>query len=146
MKMRIVRKVENVDKSKVITVYADRQCFERLRCKIITEDGKEIILNLRGISLKDGDVFETDEGTLVMIKRKPEEVLAFSLNDPIEAFKLGFELGNMHMRVMLNNNEVTISTEMGKELLLEKLKEYKPYIKKEIFIPNLEPTVVMINF
>ncbi|BDC18872.1 hypothetical protein [Acidianus sp. HS-5] len=145
----LVRKVGNekdFKAEKVTTIYADRQCFERLRCKIITEDGKEMILNLRGTSLNDGDIFETDEGTLVKIKRKPEEVIAFSLNDLIEAFKLGFEIGNMHMRVMLKNNEVTISTEMGKDLLLQKLREYKPYTKREVFIPNLEPTVVMINF
>lgn len=147
--MRLIKKVGNekeLGTNNVTVVYADRQCFERLRCKIITEDGKEIIVNLRGISLNDGDIFETDEGKLVLIKRKPEEVIAFSLKDLTEAFKLGFELGNMHMRVMLRNNEVIIPTDMGKELLLEKLKEYKPYTKKEVFIPNLEPTVVMINF
>ena len=147
--MILVRKLGNEKDLKVeniTTVYADRQCFERLRCKIITDDGKEIIVNLRGTSLNDGDIFETDEGVLVKIKRKPEEVIAFSLNDPIEAFKLGFEIGNMHMRVMLKDNEAMISTEMGKDLLLQKLREYKPYTKREVFIPNLEPTVVMINF
>ncbi|AWR93655.2 hypothetical protein [Acidianus brierleyi] len=129
----------------LIEAYVDRQCFERHRCKIKV-DNKEISVNMLGIPLKDGDVLVTDEGYIVILRLKEESVLSFKLNELEKSFKLGYEIGNLHLRIMLKDNEVIIPTEIGIDYLLQKFKDYNPKLKKEKFLPNIEPTAVVISF
>jgi urease accessory protein len=129
----------------LIEVYADRQCFERHRCKIRIEN-KEISINMLGVPLKDGDVLVTDEGYIIILRLKDEKVISFKLDELERSFRLGYEIGNLHLRVMLKGDEVIIPTEVGIDYLLQKFKDYNPKIKKEKFIPNVEPTAVVISF
>jgi urease accessory protein len=128
------------------TVEVDRVYAERGKCKGRTERGEDVFINLKRSSIDDGDVFQTDEGYIIVIKLKEENVLKFTLNDPVIAFKLGYAIGNYHLRVMLINNEVYI-LDMG-EYLFEKFKEYSPKRDRIVFKPNLELPVsdVVISF
>ena len=129
-------------------VKVPRDCIERGRCRVKTEKGEEVIINMKGVPINDGDVLEADNGMLILIELKEEKVLEFELKDPIEAFKLGFALGNYHMRVMLEGNKVYISAELGEKFLLERFKDYNPTVKEIQFKPNLEIPVntVVIDF
>jgi len=131
---------------RVVKVYRD--CLEKGRCRIKTDNGDEVIINLKGIVLDDGDVLETDKGVLVLVRLKEEKVLEFSLENPIEAFKLGFAIGNFHMPVMLVGDKVYISAEIQPQFLLERFKEYTPKLKEIVFKPNLQVPVstVVIDF
>ena len=125
--MIFAKKVEKVDDKEVKIIEVDRRALEFGRVVI---EGQ--VVNIRG--LKDGDVFEA-LGKYWKIKQKEEKVLHFKLTDPITAFKLGFAIGNFHIRAMLVDNDVYIPTDLNLE---EELKDFNPEVKEMKFTPNLE--------
>ena len=157
--MMVVRKLGRKDELKSVVekaqkngllrvVKLSRECIEKGRCRGKTDRDEDVVINLRGVPLNEGDILEADNGFLILIQLKEERVIEFELKDPVEAFKLGFALGNYHMRVMLQGNKVYISAELGEEFLLERFREYNPQVKEVVFKPNLELPVspVVIDF
>mgnify|MGYP001772582043 CR=1 FL=1 len=131
---------------RLMKVKVPRDCFERGRCRV-KADGEEVIINVKGTRLDDGDVLEADNGKLVLLELREEKVLEFELGDPIEAFKLGFTIGNYHMRVMLEGNRAYISAEIGEGFLMERFKGFGPKLKEMKFRPNVElPVNVVVDF
>ena len=127
--MIFAKKVEKVDSEREVHILeVDRRSLEFGRVIIDNQ-----VVNIRG--LKDGDVFEA-LGRYWRVKQKEEKVLHFKLDDSETAFKLGFAIGNFHIRVMLVNDEVYIPADM--QNLEEELKDFRPEVKEIKFTPNLE--------
>lgn len=141
--------VEKAQKNGLLRIVKlSRECIEKGKCKSKTNLNEDVVINLKGVPLNEGDILEADNGLLILVELKEEKVIEFELKDPIEAFKLGFALGNYHMRVMLQGGKVYISSELGEEFLLERFKEYNPKVRELVFKPNLELPVspVVIDF
>ncbi|QKR00686.1 hypothetical protein GWK48_10070 [Metallosphaera tengchongensis] len=132
--------MENVKRLDVAPVGAqvkdlevDRISLSKGRVRIRCEDG-EHVLNLRG--LRDGDYFMWRNSVYRLMQSK-ERVLKFTLKDSWEAFKLGFAIGNLHQRVMVQDNFVYLSIEENK-VLQEAFSDFKPEVVETKFFPNLE--------
>jgi urease accessory protein len=120
-------KVEKVD-GEVNEIEVDRRSLEFGRFVIENQ-----VVNIRG--LKDGDVFLA-LNKYWKIRQKQEKVLCFKIDDPITAFKLGYAIGNLHIRAMLEGNKLCIPIET--QNLEEELRDFNPEVDEIKFSPNLE--------
>jgi urease accessory protein len=76
--------------------------------RLVSESGKEIgIRQEHGSRLQDGDVLQIDDA-VTAVKVRPCELLKLKLSGAEEAARLGYELGNRHLPVVIKNNEVTV--------------------------------------
>ncbi|BAB66052.1 urease accessory protein UreE [Sulfurisphaera tokodaii] len=142
---------ELIEKAKALGIFRivelSRECFERQRCRGKTDKGEEVIINLKGVPISDGDVFQTDNGYIILLKEKEEKVVEFKIND-FTSFILGYIIGNYHMRVMVNENKVYISAELGEDYLTQKFKNFNPKVTRIKFNPNVDIPVqpVVVDF
>jgi urease accessory protein len=103
----------------------------RLRTKLV--NGTEAALFLpRGSVLRDGDLLEAEDGTLIKVESALEEVLFVTAETPEALMRAAYHLGNRHIPVELGKNFLKLETD---PVLLEMLvrlgatvrKEYSPF-------------------
>lgn len=109
------------NKINIKDIAAERLDTMRGRLKLTDINGEEILIDLpRGEIINDGDIFgPTPEGNYYRIKIKPEQVLRVSIKttnvekDIDNFLKLGYNLGNHHLEVLIEGKNVYVTTGIG---------------------------------
>ncbi|BCS93099.1 Urease accessory protein UreE [Metallosphaera sp. J1] len=131
--MENVVKVNSIpDGVKVHDLVTDRRSIEMGRVKVNLEDGMHVI-SVKG--LRDGDVFLFKDRYWRLVQME-EKVLHISLTDSVEGFRIGFAVGNLHMKAMISGKELYIPFENPN--LPNLLASFNPRIEVTKFIPNVE--------
>ena len=120
-----------------IEVEVERSIFERKRRWKITSPRGELTLDTGKVAISPGDIVETDDGLLVLVRRQKEKLVIFELGDSTEAFSLGFQLGNLHARVMVGGTTISTPAILGEDLYLEKFAKHHPKFRAGDFEPNI---------
>lgn len=111
----------NVENPQVVTT--NRQDAMRGRVRTKLSDGEDLIINLpRGQPIGQGDVFgPSANGKYYKIVIDPELVIKVTLDkshgDDIldKAIKLGYNLGNRHLEVLVEHDAVFVPVTIGEE-------------------------------
>ena len=127
----------NIENVKEVTV--NRQDAMRGRVRTKLSDGEDLIINLpRGQPIEQGDVFGPSEnGDYYKILIQPELVIRVTIHESqstetIEnAVKLGYNLGNRHLEVLVEDNAVFVPVTIGEEKVRKILSSMKLPIRFE---------------
>jgi urease accessory protein len=111
------------DEKKIEEVTVDRQDAMRGRLRTKTTEGNDFIINLpRGETIEQGDIFgPSEKGLYYKIMIQPEPTIKVSLtkrkgqNSIENAVKLGYNLGNRHLEVLIEKDEVFVPITVGEE-------------------------------
>jgi urease accessory protein UreE len=128
-----------VNVEKIKEVATNRQDAMRGRVRIKLSDADDLVINLpRGQPIRQGDIFgPTEKGDYYKILIEPEQVIKVTLdksqsNDVIEkAAKLGYNLGNRHLEVLIEDGAVFVPVTIGEEKVRKILESMKLPIKLE---------------
>ena len=138
--MVVFEKIANqVDTENLQEVITNRQDAMRGRIRTKLNDGEDFIINLpRGQPIRQGDVFgPSEKGRYYKILIQPELVIKVTLDpsqsiDRIEnAVKLGYNLGNRHLEVLVEDDIVFVPVTIGEEKVRKILSSMKLPIKFE---------------
>ncbi len=124
---------------KVEEISANRQDAARGRLRTKSKNGEEIIINLpRGQSIGQGDVFgPSAKGLYYKIQIEPEPVIKVNLNEPQaqgsleNAIRLGYNLGNRHLEVLIEGDTVFVPVTLGEEKVKKMVESMKLPVKLE---------------
>ena len=127
----------NVEKTEEVTT--NRQDAMRGRLRTKSRDGEDLIINLpRGKAIGQGDIFgPSEKGVYYKIVIEPELVIKVTLDKsqaqyPIEnAIKLGYNLGNRHLEVLIEDSTVFVPVTIGEEKVRKILELMKLPIRFE---------------
>lgn len=93
------------DPSATLELSFDARQKSRFRGRL--SDGREVGVVLpRGQSLHDGDLLEAEDGTVVVVRAKPEAVSRVLTSDSLLLSRAAYHLGNRHMAVQLLPGEL----------------------------------------
>ncbi len=138
--MVVFEKLANqVNVENALEVTTNRQDAMRGRVRTKLNNGEDLIINLpRGQSIGQGDIFgPSEKGSYYKILIEPELVLKVTLdesqsNDTIEkGIKLGYNLGNRHLEVLIEDDAVFVPVTLGEEKVRKMLESMKLPIKIE---------------
>lgn len=126
-----------VEKTKEVTT--NRQDAMRGRVRTKLSDGEDLIINLpRGQPIGQGDIFgPSEKGDYYKILIEPELVIKITLDKSqkdagIEkAAKLGYNLGNRHLEVLIEDDAVFVPVTIGEEKVRKILESMKLPIRFE---------------
>lgn len=133
-----------------IETYADREIAEaeldrlpklvlphdlrrKSRFRTTLANGTEAALFLpRGSVLRDGDLLEAEDGTLIKVESAPENVLHVTAETPYALMRAAYHLGNRHTPVELGENFLRLEADPVLQEMLVKLgvtvrEEYFPF-------------------
>ena len=133
------RLASQVDVEKTKEVTANRQDAMRGRVRTKLSDGEDLIINLpRGQSIGQGDIFgPSEKGDYYKILIEPELVIKVTLDESQsnglleKAVKLGYNLGNRHLEVFMDDNAVFVPVTIGEEKVRRILESLKLPIRLE---------------
>jgi urease accessory protein len=91
------------------------------RFRTTLTNGTEAAIFLpRGSVLRDGDLLEAEDGTLVRVESAPEDVLLVTAETPYELMRAAYHLGNRHTPVELGENFLKLEADpVLKEMLVQ---------------------------
>ena len=94
---------------------------QKSRLRTTLSDGTEAALYMpRGTVLRDGDILQAEDGTLVRVESSHEKVLIVTAATPSELIKAAYHLGNRHAPVELSASYLKIESDpVLKEMLLQ---------------------------
>ena len=85
-------------------------------------EGRQIFLRLpRGTVLRDGDLLQADDGSLVRIIAKPELVLNVTALSPQLLLRAAYHLGNRHVPVEITTTYLRLSPDPVLQTMLLQL-------------------------
>ena len=127
----------NVEKIKEVTT--NRQDAMRGRVRTKVSDSEDLVINLpRGQPIGQGDVFgPSEKGDYYKILIEPELVIKVTLDKSQssdimdKAAKLGYNLGNRHLEVLIEDGAVFVPVTIGEEKVRKILESMKLPIKFE---------------
>lgn len=94
----------------------------RSRHRFQTEGGQTVLLHLpRGTVLRDGDLLQADDNSLVRVIAKPEPVLSVSATTQRELLQAAYHLGNRHVPVEITATYLRLSPDSVLQTMLEQL-------------------------
>jgi urease accessory protein UreE len=113
----------NVGKKKLVEVKVKRQDAMRGRLRTVAPDGEDLIIDLpRGKVINDGDFFgPSSTGSYYKMLIEPELVVKVTLKNSDSpshlenALKLGYNLGNRHLEVLIEDGVVYVPVTIGEE-------------------------------
>lgn len=80
---------------------------QKSRFRSTLSDGREVAVILpRGQSLRDGDLLEADDGSVVAVHALPETVSRVASDDLLLLCRAAYHLGNRHMPVQIAPGEL----------------------------------------
>jgi urease accessory protein len=89
-----------------LTLPLESRIKSRLRATL--DDGREAGLFLeRGLTLKDGDLLASEDGTIVEIKAAEETVSQVTCTDSLLMARACYHLGNRHVALQINCNTLS---------------------------------------
>jgi urease accessory protein UreE len=129
----------NVGKKKLVEVKVKRQDAMRGRLRTVAPDGEDLIIDLpRGKVIDDGDVFgPSSTGSYYKMLIEPELVVKVTLKNSgspshlENALKLGYNLGNRHLEVLIEDEVVYVPVTIGEEKVKKILETMNLPIKYE---------------
>ena len=127
---RGISEVELRDLPKLVLPF-DLRRRSRLRTKLV--NGTEAALFLpRGSVLRDGDLLEADDGTVIKVEAAREDILFVTAETPYALMRAAYHLGNRHTLVELGENFLKLETDPVLQEMLEQLgatvrKEYSAF-------------------
>ncbi len=127
----------NIEKIKEVTT--NRQDAMRGRVRTKLSNAEDLVINLpRGQPIGQGDIFgPSEKGDYYKILIEPELVIKVTLdksqNDDVieKAAKLGYNLGNRHLEVLIEDGAVFVPVTIGEEKVRKILDAMKLPIKFE---------------
>jgi urease accessory protein len=113
-----IAEAELVNLRKLVLPFDLRQ---RSRLRATLDNGAEAALFLpRGTVLRDGDLLEAQDGSLIRVVAAPENVLYATAKNPHALMRAAYHLGNRHVPVELGANFLKLETDpVLKEMLLQ---------------------------
>jgi urease accessory protein len=101
----------------------------RSRLRTSLANGTEAALFLpRGTVLRDGDLLEAEDGTLIKVESAREDVLFVTAQTPHVLLRAAYHLGNRHTRVELGEDFLKIEAD---PVLLEMLVQLGATVRQE---------------
>lgn len=130
---------DRIDDKKTEEVTANRQDAMRGRLRTKSKNGEDLIIDLpRGKTINEGDIFgPSEKGVYYKIRIEPEPVIKVTLDkmqtvNPTEgAMRLGYNLGNRHLEVLIEDNAIFVPVTLGEEKVRKMLESMKLPIKFE---------------
>lgn len=106
---------------------------QKSRFRAVLSDGREVGVVLpRGQGLRDGDLLEAADGTVVRIRASNEAVSRVQSSDLLLLSRAAYHLGNRHMPVQISNGELRYHHDYVLDEMLQQL--------------GLEPTFAELPF
>jgi urease accessory protein UreE len=113
----------NAGKGRLLEVKVKRQDATRGRLRTVAPDGEDLIIDLpRGKVINEGDVFgPSSTGAYYKMLIEPELVVKVALENSDSpshlenALKLGYNLGNRHLEVLIEDGIVYVPVTIGEE-------------------------------
>jgi urease accessory protein UreE len=138
----------NFEKGKLLEVKVKRQDAMRGRLRTVASDGEDLIIDLpRGEVINEGDVFgPSANGSYYKTLIEPELVVkvaledAYDLNSLEKAIQLGYNLGNRHLEVLIEDGIVYVPVTIGEEKVKRILEVMNLPIKYETVQKVILPT------
>lgn len=103
------------------------------RFRTMLANGTETALFLpRGSVLRDGDLLEAEDGSLIIVESAPENVLLVTAETPYALLRAAYHLGNRHTPVELGENYLKLESDPVLQEMLVRLgvtvrEEYSPF-------------------
>ena len=115
---RDLAKAELIDIRRLVLPFDIRQ---KSRFRAALDDGMEAALFLpRGSVLRDGDLLEARDGSVIRVVAAVESVLYVTADKPCHLMRAAYHLGNRHIPVELGENFLKLETDpVLKEMLLQ---------------------------
>lgn len=117
------------DPRRVVLSDTDRQ---RSRVRTETAGGRDLGIVI-GRDLRDGDVLETEDGTLVVVELAAVDALVLDLADadlaPATALELGHAVGNRHWDLALREGEALFPATESRERMAATVEELVPGVE-----------------
>jgi urease accessory protein len=98
---------------------------QRQKSRFLTQlsDGREIGVMLpRGAKLRDGDLLEAEDGTLVQVQAAKQKVLRVTAETPLQLVRAAYHLGNRHTPVELRKSCLILEYDSVLKEMLEGLR------------------------
>ena len=100
-----------------VCVRADRRTLAKTRWRALAEDGTEFGFELAR-PLRHGEaVFQNDRARYVIAQR-PEPLLRVAVNDPTEAARLGWMIGNLHFPAQVRDGAIFVEADLAVRQML----------------------------
>jgi len=106
---------------------------QKSRLRATLSDGTDAALFMpRGTVLRDGDILQAEDGTLIRVESSPENVLVVTASTPFELIKAAYHLGNRHTPVELGEGYLKIESDQVLKRMLVQLgvavkEEFAPF-------------------
>ena len=114
-----------------LTVILDYDQRSKGRLRAISTDGQDLGLFLeRGKVLRDGDVLESRDGTLVLVKAADEQLLEAYCDDWETFAKCCYHLGNRHVPVQIFDKSLRMRPDHILEDMINQLGMHTKHIEK----------------
>src|SRR3984957_14465708 len=115
---REISEIELRDLPKLVLPF-DLRRRSRLRTKLV--NGTEAALFLpRGSVLRDGDLLEADDGTVIKVEAAREDVLFVTAETPYALMRAAYHLGNRHTPIELGENFLKLEADpVLREMLVQ---------------------------
>ena len=104
------------------TITLDESARHRRRMAMVTDGGSAFLLDLpEATLLRDGDAIQLDDGRLVAVKARPEELYAVSGRDARHLLAIAWQIGNRHLPAQLLDDRILIRRDAVIREMLEGL-------------------------
>jgi urease accessory protein len=114
-------------KDRVLIDYDRRH---RRRILLATEAGVDILLDLaQATRLRHGDALRLEDGSLVRVDARPEELLDIHVHDEDDLVRIAWHLGNRHLPVQLLHGHIRIRADHVIEEMVEQLGGHVAHVK-----------------
>ena len=102
--LKFVERVSNPEPAqRTLTLNFDQR--QKARLKVNLDDGTPAALFLpRGLTLRGGDVLQSDDGERVAIVSAPERVSTVHCSEPRQLARAAYHLGNRHVAVQVGED------------------------------------------
>jgi urease accessory protein len=116
---RKISETETLSLPKLVLPFDLRQ---KSRLKVTLDNGVEATLFLpRGTVLRDGDLLEAEDRTLIRVVAAPETVLYVTANKPCDLMRAAYHLGNRHVPVELAEGYLKLAADPVLQEMLTQL-------------------------
>ncbi len=107
-----------------------------------TGSGREVVMKFLNETqnLTEGDVLWSDETTVVVVEIQPCEAIIISPQSMFEMASVCYEIGNKHLSLFYNNNQLLIPYEAPLYKLLT-VAGYQPKVENRKLLNQLKTTV-----
>src|SRR5271165_4176784 len=123
------REVPEAELAKVRKLVLPFDLRQRSRLRAALDDGTEAAVFLpRGTTMRNGDLLEARDGSLIRVVAAPENVLYVTADKPPALTRAAYHLGNRHIPVELGENFLKLETD---PVLMEMLEQLGATVRKE---------------